>query len=145
MRRRCRVTRPCSASCSSSSGSSSATGSVNAYLDGAASIANGLLLMSVAGILAPGPGGLLLGEGVNPDELADIRRCVESDPSVERAGDILAMYIGPHDPLVNTGMLRRRYHGRADARGDPTHWSHPAHRASGDQPRLQRGRVAANR
>ena len=74
----------------------------NAYLDGAASIAIGLLLMSVAGILAPRTWGLLLGEGVNPDELADIRRRVESDPSVERAVDILTMYIGPHDLLVNT-------------------------------------------
>lgn len=55
----------------------------NAYLDGAASIAIGLLMMSVAGILVPRTRGLLLGEGVNPDELADIRRRVEWDPSVE--------------------------------------------------------------
>ena len=94
----------------------------NAYLDGVASIAIGLLLMSVAGILASRTKGLLLGEGVNPDELADIRRRVESDPAVERAGDILTMYMGPHDLLVNMGvLLRPRYHGRADARGDPPH------------------------
>lgn len=76
----------------------------NAYLDGVASIAIGLLLMSVAGILASRTKGLLLGEGVNPDELADIRRRVESDPVVERAGDILTMYMGPHDLLVNMGV-----------------------------------------
>ena len=76
----------------------------NAYLDGAASIAIGLLLMSVAGILASRTMGLLLGEGVNPGELADIRRRVESDPAVERAGDILTMYMGPHDLLVNMGV-----------------------------------------
>jgi cation diffusion facilitator family transporter len=76
----------------------------NAYLDGVASIAIGLLLMSVAGILASRTMGLLLGEGVNPDELADIRRRVESDPAVERAGDILTMYMGPHDLLVNMGV-----------------------------------------
>jgi cation diffusion facilitator family transporter len=76
----------------------------NAYLDGAASIAIGVLLMSVAGILASRTMGLLLGEGVNPDELADIRRRVESDPAVERAGDILTMYMGPHDLLVNMGV-----------------------------------------
>ncbi len=76
----------------------------NPYLDGAASIAIGLLLMSVAGILASRTKGLLLGEGVNPDELADIRRRVESDPAVERAGDILTMYMGPHDLLVNMGV-----------------------------------------
>lgn len=76
----------------------------NAYLDGVASIAIGLLLMSVAWILALRTRGLLLGEGVNPNELADIRRRVESDPAVERAGDILTMYMGPHDLLVNMGV-----------------------------------------
>lgn len=76
----------------------------NPYLDGLASIAIGLLLMSVAWILASRTSGLLVGEGVNPDELADIRRRVESDPAVERAGDILTMYMGPHDLLVNMGV-----------------------------------------
>ncbi len=76
----------------------------NPYLDGLASIAIGLLLMSVAWILASRTKGLLVGEGVNPEELADIRRRVESDPAVERAGDILTMYMGPHDLLVNMGV-----------------------------------------
>ena len=76
----------------------------NPYLDGVASIAIGLLLMSVAGILASRSKGLLLGEGVNPDQLADIRRRVEADPAVERAGDILTMYMGPHELLVNMGV-----------------------------------------
>jgi len=76
----------------------------NPYLDGFASIAIGVLLMSVAGILASRSQGLLLGEGVNPDELKDIRRRVESDPAVERACDILTMYLGPHDLLVNMGV-----------------------------------------
>ncbi|MFA6332973.1 MAG: cation transporter dimerization domain-containing protein, partial [Methanoregula sp.] len=76
----------------------------NPYLDGAASVAIGLLLMSVAGILASRTMGLLLGEGVNREQLADIRRRVESDPVVERAGDILTMYMGPHDLLVNMGV-----------------------------------------
>ncbi len=76
----------------------------NQYLDGVASIAIGLLLMSVAGILASRTQGLLLGEGVNPEELADIRRRVDSDPAVKSAGDILTMYMGPHDLLVNVGV-----------------------------------------
>ena len=76
----------------------------NPYLDGLASVAIGLLLMSVAGILASRTMGLLLGEGVTSDELKDIRRRVESDPAVERAGDILTMYMGPHDLLVNMGV-----------------------------------------
>jgi cation diffusion facilitator family transporter len=76
----------------------------NPYLDGVASIAIGLLLMAVAWVLASRTQGLLLGEGVSPDELADIRRRVESDPAVESAGDILTMYMGPHDLLVNMGV-----------------------------------------
>ena len=76
----------------------------NPYLDGIASIAIGLLLMSVAWILASRTLGLLVGEGVNRDELADIRRRVESDPAVDRAGDILTMYMGPDDLLVNMGV-----------------------------------------
>ncbi|PKL65801.1 MAG: cation transporter [Methanomicrobiales archaeon HGW-Methanomicrobiales-3] len=76
----------------------------NPYLDGLASIAIGLLLMSVAGVLASRTMGLLLGEGVSPDELRDIWTRVESDPAVERAGLILTMYMGPHDLLVNMGV-----------------------------------------
>jgi cation diffusion facilitator family transporter len=76
----------------------------NAYLDGAASIAIGLLLMSVAAILAWRTQGLLLGEGVSAEQLADIRRRVETDPAVERAGDILTMYLGPDDLLMNMGV-----------------------------------------
>ncbi len=76
----------------------------NPYLDAYASIAIGLLLMSVAWILASRTQGLLVGEGVSRDELADIRRRVESDPAVERAGDILTMYMGPDDLLVNMGV-----------------------------------------
>jgi len=76
----------------------------NPYLDGIASIAIGLLLMSVAFLLAFETKGLLLGEGVDPDVLADIRARVESDPAVERAGDILTMYMGPYELLVNLGV-----------------------------------------
>jgi cation diffusion facilitator family transporter len=76
----------------------------NPYLDGAASIAIGMLLMSVAFVLAFETKGLLLGEGVDSETLADIRRRVESDPAVDRAGDILTMYMGPYELLVNLGV-----------------------------------------
>jgi len=76
----------------------------NPYLDGAASVAIGLLLMAVAFFLAFETKGLLLGEGVDAATLADIRRRVESDPAVECAAEILTMYMGPHDLLVNLGV-----------------------------------------
>ncbi|MDW5561583.1 MAG: cation diffusion facilitator family transporter [Methanomassiliicoccus sp.] len=76
----------------------------NPYLDGVASVAIGLLLMCVAWFLASRTAGLLLGEGVSHEELVDIRRRVESDPAVRRANDILTMYLGPHELLVNMGV-----------------------------------------
>lgn len=76
----------------------------NPYLDGMASIAIGILLMSVAWFLAHRTSDLLLGEGVSAEMLADIRRRVEEDPAVERSGDILTMYLGPHDLLINMGV-----------------------------------------
>ena len=76
----------------------------NPYLDGIASIIIGLLLMAVAFVLAFETKGLLLGEGVDADSLADIRRRVEADPAIDRAGDILTMYMGPQDLLVNLGV-----------------------------------------
>jgi len=76
----------------------------NPYLDGTASIIIGLLLMGVAFFLAFETKGLLLGEGVDAAMLKDIRRRVESDPAVELAAEILTMYMGPHDLLVNLGV-----------------------------------------
>jgi len=80
----------------------------NPYLDGAASVAIGLLLMAVAFILAFETRSLLLGEGVDAATLADIRRRVESEPAVERAAEILTMYMGPHDLLVNLSVCFKR-------------------------------------
>ncbi|MDO8579046.1 MAG: cation diffusion facilitator family transporter [Dehalococcoidales bacterium] len=80
----------------------------NPYLDGAASIVIGLLLMLVAFVLAFETKGLLLGEGVGPVMLSDIRRRVESEPAVERAAEILTMYMGPHDLVVNLGVCFRK-------------------------------------
>jgi cation diffusion facilitator family transporter len=79
----------------------------NPYLDGAASIAIGLLLMGVAFLLAVETKGLLLGEGAEKEVLDEIRGLVESDPDVERAGNILTMYLGPDNLLVNLGARFR--------------------------------------
>ncbi|MGI2336584.1 MAG: cation diffusion facilitator family transporter [Dehalogenimonas sp.] len=76
----------------------------NPYLDGAASVIIGLLLMSVAMLLAFETKGLLLGEGVGPETLADIRRRVEADPAVKQSAEILTMYIGPNSLLINLGV-----------------------------------------
>lgn len=76
----------------------------NPYLDGVASMLIGLLLMSVAFILAFETKSLLLGEGVDAETMADIRKRIEADPQVESAAEILTMYMGPHDLLLNLGV-----------------------------------------
>lgn len=76
----------------------------NPYLDGVASIIIGLLLMSVAFALAFETKGLLLGEGVDAETHARMRRLVASDPAVEAVGEILTMYMGPYELLVNLSV-----------------------------------------
>jgi cation diffusion facilitator family transporter len=76
----------------------------NPYFDGAASIAIGVLLMSVAFLLAFETKELLLGEGLNKKDIAAMRLQVESDPAVESGAEILTMYMGPHDLLVNLAV-----------------------------------------
>jgi cation diffusion facilitator family transporter len=76
----------------------------NPYLDGIASIAIGVLLMSVAWYLASRTKGLLMGEGVSPEELADIRRRLEANPAVRQVNEILTLYMGPQDLIVNMGV-----------------------------------------
>lgn len=76
----------------------------NPYFDGVASIIIGLLLMGVAWLLGAETQGLLLGEGADEATVASIRKAVESDRAVERAGEILTMYMGPSELVVNLGV-----------------------------------------
>ena len=69
--------------------------------DGVASILIGLLLAGVASLLVHESKGLLLGESVDPEILADIRALVRSDPAVVDAKDPLTMHLGPEEVLMN--------------------------------------------
>ena len=72
----------------------------NAYFDGAASVLIGVLLAFVAIILLRETKGLLIGEGLQGDELVQVARIVEADPRVHKCGRILSLYLGPQDLLV---------------------------------------------
>jgi cation diffusion facilitator family transporter len=76
----------------------------NPYIDGAASIVIGVLLMSVAWLLGVETKGLLLGEGVDEDARDELRAVVQADSAVEGVTEILTMYLGPSDLLVNLGV-----------------------------------------
>ncbi len=88
----------------------------NPLFDAAASIIIGLLLMGVAWLLARETKGLLVGEGVEPEELEVMQRKVLADEDVEQIGSIRTMFFGPHDLLValdvvfKSGLRNERIH-----------------------------------
>ena len=85
----------------------------NPTFDGSASIAIGILLASVAVLLAYESKGLLVGEAVRPDTLASIRKLIASDPAVREAVRVLTMHFGPHEVLLNLDLHFRT--GLSDA------------------------------
>ena len=72
----------------------------NPYFDGIASVLIGVLLAGVAVILLRETKGLLIGEGLNADEVLRVKQIVEADPLVIECGRILSLYLGPHDMLL---------------------------------------------
>ena len=72
----------------------------NPYLDGAASIGVGLILASVAVLLARESKGLLIGEGGSERELAAISDAARRDPAVVAVRRPITMYFGPRNVLV---------------------------------------------
>lgn len=73
----------------------------NMYIDGIASIAIGAVLIVVATVLIRESAGLLVGEGVDVDELRRIEKIVRDDPSVTECGAVLTNYFGPHNLMVS--------------------------------------------
>ena len=72
----------------------------NPYLDGAASVAIGLLLMGVAVFLVYRTKGLLVGQGVDDETLASFEAIVRAQPHVEDIRSPLTMYLGPADVVL---------------------------------------------
>ncbi len=72
----------------------------NPYFDGVASILIGLILATVASVLAYETRGLLIGEGAAPHIVAGIRRLVKQDSAVEKVCWPLTMHFGPQDVFV---------------------------------------------
>jgi cation diffusion facilitator family transporter len=69
-------------------------------LDGVASILIGILLASVAYFLIRECRKLLVGEGVDPQTLREVRKIVLKDPLVESVRHPLTMYLGPDTILL---------------------------------------------
>jgi cation diffusion facilitator family transporter len=69
-------------------------------LDGAASVAIGILLAGVAIVLIYETRGLLIGEGITADTAHAIRRMALADEAVKAVGYPLSMYLGPEEVLL---------------------------------------------
>ncbi|MFD2721041.1 cation diffusion facilitator family transporter [Hymenobacter monticola] len=72
----------------------------NPYLDGAASIAIGVLLVGVALFLIYKTKRLLVGTGVDDETVDAIEALVRAQPHVEQVGPPLTSYLGPADVIL---------------------------------------------
>lgn len=75
--------------------------------DGAASLIIGLLLCTVAIILAIESKNLLVGESAPEETVRAIRKTVENDPDVEAIRNLLTMQLGPSELLANLDVQFR--------------------------------------
>lgn len=74
------------------------------WLDGAASVAIGLLLVAVAVFLARETKALLLGEAASAEVRADIARLALAHPAVQRVNELRTMHMGPRDILLGLSV-----------------------------------------
>ncbi|MGH7445148.1 MAG: cation diffusion facilitator family transporter, partial [Longimicrobiales bacterium] len=79
----------------------------NPYIDGASSIVIGTILCAVAGFLAYESKSLLVGEGADPQTLANVKALAEADPAVERIQSPLTMHFGPNTVLLTMDVRFR--------------------------------------
>ncbi len=80
----------------------------NPYLDGAASIAIGLMLGLMAAFLAYESKGLLIGEGYGRETLRKMRDLIERDPAVEKVNRLLTLFLGPEEVMLTLEVRFRR-------------------------------------
>lgn len=78
-----------------------------AWADGAASIAIGLLLISVAVLLIAECKALLVGEGADAATLRSLRELVRADVDVRDSGYPFTMYLSPHTVLLTMNVVFR--------------------------------------
>jgi len=67
------------------------------WIDGAASIAVGLVMAGVATVMIGESRSLLIGEAADPRITKLIRRCAAETPEVRRVDDVFTVHLGPHN------------------------------------------------
>jgi len=69
-------------------------------IDGAASIAIGVILAAVATLLAREAKGLLIGERANEDVIARVRAILDKQPAIVRVNHVRTVHTGPEHIFV---------------------------------------------
>ena len=64
-------------------------------IDAWASVIIGAIMAAIAVILLKETRSLIIGEGMNVDEVKEVIFLVESDPAVIKCGRVLSLYLGP--------------------------------------------------
>ena len=80
----------------------------NPYIDPAASIVIGLLLVGAAFTLARETGALLLGESVGVEQTGKLKELFRADPAIETVGQLMTMQLGPDDILLTVAVRFKR-------------------------------------
>ena len=70
-------------------------------LDGAASVVIGVILCVTASLLLYESKGLLVGEGADPQVMADVRRLTEGDAAIQEVVRGLTLHMGPEEIVLN--------------------------------------------
>ena len=80
----------------------------NPFIDPAASIVIGLVLVAAAMVLAYESGSLLVGESIDREQIALLRKLLEDDPSIDRVDRLLTMQLGPAQALLTASVRFRQ-------------------------------------
>ena len=70
------------------------------WLDGASSVAIGVLLCLVSLVMVVESKGLLVGEGMEKRTLERLRALVQREPAVEQVAKLTTLYLGPEDVML---------------------------------------------
>ncbi len=80
----------------------------NPYFDPAASVVIGVVLVASAALLARKSVGLLVGESIDTEHLAAVRKIIAADPAVEKLGHLQTMRLGPENVLLIAAVRFQR-------------------------------------
>ncbi len=76
----------------------------NYVFDGIASVGIGIILATIAALLAFETKGLLIGEAADPEVVGGIKKIVNKYSGVEQINEVLTMHMGPDYILVNLSV-----------------------------------------